>query len=325
MLGANCIILSHTWQSCEVIPYSDTYDVITDVTVVTGATLWTSPHDGDEFILILNEALWMGDTLQDTLVNPNQLRAYGAAVKDNPFAPSPLKFEPPTGLTIPLTTMGTIIYCNTRAPNDHELSTLLHIHLSSSAAWDPHNVVFPTNRVEEEEHQPQISQISSISLLSSSANDLTSTIHDPMTFHSRLYTFFCLTTRLKQTMVHWPQEGQGYHQNTTQQILHSALLPLARRYRENCMYERPRIRGTVYTDTMDGQHKSLDGNKYTQLFATDFHFSAVYPMESKGLAEDELKQFIADFGVPDKIICDGSKEQTKTWDNVHGEGQEASY
>ena len=34
-------------------------------------------------------------------------------------------------------------------------------------------------------------------------------------------------------------------------------------------------------------------------------------MESKGLAGDALKQFIADFGVPDKIICDGSKEQTK--------------
>ena len=86
VLGANTIILSHTGQSCEVLPYSDTYDSITDVPVVTGATLWTSPHDGDEFILIFNEALWMGDTLQHTLINPNQLRAYGTIVQDNPFA-----------------------------------------------------------------------------------------------------------------------------------------------------------------------------------------------------------------------------------------------
>ena len=77
------------------------------------------------------------------------------------------------------------------------------------------------------------------------------------------------------------------------------------------MYERPRIQGVVYTDTIDRQHKSLDGNKFAQVFATDFHFSAVYPMESKGHDGDALKQFIADFGVPDKIICDGSKEQTK--------------
>ena len=99
--------------------------------------------------------------------------------------------------------------------------------------------------------------------------------------------------------------------NTTQRILRSALLPLAWRYRVAHMYERPRIRGIIYTDTMDGQYKSHDGNKYAQVFATEFHFPAVYPMESKGHAGDALKQFIADFGVPDKIICDGSKEQTK--------------
>ena len=128
----------------------------------------------------------MGNTLQHTQVNHYQLRAYGPTVQDNPFASSPLKFEPPTGPTIPLRTMGTIIYYNTRARRYHELSTLPHVHLSSSATWDPHNVVFPTHRVEEEEHQPQILQISSMPSLFSSANDLTSTIHDPATFHSRL-------------------------------------------------------------------------------------------------------------------------------------------
>ena len=334
VLGANCIILSHTGQSCKVMPYSDTYNAITDVPVVTGATLWTSPHDGEEFILVFNEALWMGDTLQHTLVNPNQLRAYGTTVQDNPFAPAPLQFEPPTGPTIPLASMGTIIYCNTRAPNDRELSTLPHIHLSSSATWDPHNVVFPTHRVEEEEHQTQILSTSSIS---TSANDLTSTIHDPANFHTRL---------ISSIQVHAPSkspeelpsvptfQSKGRHssvspqdlserwfiglkkakdtiKNTTQRILRSALLTLARRYRADRMYERPRIRSTIYTNTMDGQHKSLDGNKYAQVFPTDFHFSAVYPMESKGMAGDALKQFIADFGVPDQIICDGCKEQTK--------------
>ena len=163
-------------------PYSDTYDAITDVPVVTGATLSTSLHDGDEYILIFNEALWMGNTQQHTLVNPIQLQAYGTTVQDNPFASSPLKFEPPTGPIIPLTTMGTIIYCNTRTPSDHELSTLPHIPLSSPVTWDPHNVVFPTHCVEGGKHQPQISSISSIS---SSAN-LTSTIHYPTTFYSRL-------------------------------------------------------------------------------------------------------------------------------------------
>ena len=158
VLGANCVILLHTGQSCKVMPYSDTYDAITDVPVVTGATLWMSPHDGNEFILIFNEGLWMGNTLQHTLVYPNQLQVYSTTILDNPFAPSPLKFQPPTGPIIPLTTMGTIIYCNTHTPSDHELSTLPHIPLSSSATWDPHNVVFSTHRVEEEEHQRRFHQ-----------------------------------------------------------------------------------------------------------------------------------------------------------------------
>ena len=53
------------------------------------------------------------------------------------------------------------------------------------------------------------------------------------------------------------------------------------------------------------------GTNLLKYFATDFHFSAVYPIESKGYAGDAVKQFIADFELPDKLICDGSKEQTR--------------
>ena len=331
VLGANCVVLSHPGQTCEVMPYSDTYNAITDVPVVTGATLWTSPHDGDEYILIFNEALWMGDTLQHMPVNPNQLRAYGTTVQDNPFASSPLIFDPPNGPVIPLTTMGTIIYCTTRAPTDHELCSLPHIILSSSATWDPHNVVFLSNCLEGGEQNTYISSISS------TAHDLTATIHDPATFHSRLVSSIQVyapskppdelptTPTFQSKSRHSSVTPEDLSErwfiglklpkdtirSTTQRILRSALLPLARRYRADRMYERPRIRGVIYTDTMDGQHKSLDGNKFAQVFATDFHFSAVYPMESKGHTGEALKQFITDFGVPDKIICDSSKEQTK--------------
>ena len=98
--------------------------------------------------------------------------------------------------------------------------------------------------------------------------------------------------------------------STSQQLLRSAILPLARRYRADRMYERPRLRGVVYTDTMHGHFKSLDGNKYAQIFATEDYFAVVYPMESKALAGDALKEFITDYGVPDKIIMDGAGEQT---------------
>ena len=61
---------------------------------------------------------------------------------------------------------------------------------------------------------------------------------------------------------------------------------------------------------MGGWHKSLDGNKYAQVFANDSFFAVYYPMEKKSSAGQALKQFIAEFGVPDRIICDSSGEQT---------------
>ena len=97
---------------------------------------------------------------------------------------------------------------------------------------------------------------------------------------------------------------------TTQRIVRSAIMPLAHQYRADRMFERPRIRGTIYTDTMAGRCQSLDGNKYAQIFGNESFFTACYPMESKSQAGEALKQFIEDFGIPDKIVCDGSGEQT---------------
>ena len=76
------------------------------------------------------------------------------------------------------------------------------------------------------------------------------------------------------------------------------------------MYERPHICGTIYTNTMGGRHKSLDGNKYAQVFANDLFFAVSYTMDKKSSARQALKQFIVDFGIPDQIVCDGLGEQT---------------
>ena len=76
------------------------------------------------------------------------------------------------------------------------------------------------------------------------------------------------------------------------------------------MYKYPRLHGAVYTATMHGHFKSLDGNKYAQVFAKEDYFAVAYPMESKALASNALKEFIADYGVPDKIIADGTGELT---------------
>jgi hypothetical protein len=62
---------------------------------------------------------------------------------------------------------------------------------------------------------------------------------------------------------------------------------------------------------MDGRCKSLEGNRYAQVFANKAYFSRMYPMDSKSKAGDALRLFCQEFGVPERLTFDGSKEQTK--------------
>ena len=83
------MILNYTGKECDVSPYRDDYDPISNVPIVTAATAWQSSYTGQTYILVFNEALWMGDTMSNTLVNPNQLRHFGTTVQDNPMSNLP--------------------------------------------------------------------------------------------------------------------------------------------------------------------------------------------------------------------------------------------
>ena len=63
------------------------------------------------------------------------------------------------------------------------------------------------------------------------------------------------------------------------------------------------------TDILDGRTKSLDGNRYVQVFANKGYVSNSYSMNSKSKAGGDLKIFCRDFGIPEKLIFGGSKEQ----------------
>jgi hypothetical protein len=96
---------------------------------------------------------------------------------------------------------------------------------------------------------------------------------------------------------------------TTQRLKRSAVMPLARRYRADRMFERKRLRGMWASDTMDGRVKSLDGNRYAQVFANGSFFAEIYPMATKASAGLALKEFCNELGIPDELTIDGSKEQ----------------
>ena len=332
VLGKNCVILSYTGRECDVAPYSDQYEPLNGIPVVTGATAWTSPETGETQILVFHEALWFGDRLDHSLINPNQVRHFGVTLDDNPFVGDMgIKFDPDDdAIDIPFSSMGTTIYFDSRTPTESELQTCPKVYLTSKTEWDPRSVKFPGGRprIEEGDIGNSISKVSLSAIRRHQVRSIqdgtapevgvAGTIYDPVEFSARLISKIRVSSinQDEYTMDDLPDRRTFYSKErktsvdprdlaerwgislakaiqtlkaTTQRIVRSAVLPLARRYRADRMFERPRIRGMMYSDTLDGKYKSLDGNRYAQVFANESFFVASYPIPTKGYAGDAFE------------------------------------
>ena len=360
VFGRNFVQLQATGRECSVSPYSDAYEAIHSVPIVSAATAWTSPRTTETYILVFHEGLWMGETMDHSLVNPNQMRAYGVTVQENPFSTSPLYLQAPDDdFVIPLQTKGTNVIMETRSPTDEELQNCRQIELSLPQYWDPHTVRFPnaTRSVEEEItelHHERKRITSSLSTLTPSLEEIDDSdsdndsangcpeIFDLDRMQQRLISGVraseapplrtVSSTRQQDVPIVPTFQSKSRHSDvtasdlserwcislfqatetlkrTTQRFVRSAILPLSRRYRADRMFELPRLRGDWFTDTLDGRVKSKDGNKHAQVFANKSYFASVFPMETKGQAGEALSTFCKTFGVPDRLIFDGSREQ----------------
>ena len=122
--GSNCTVLNFTGKECDVSPFRDDYTPISNAKICNAATAWQSHHTRQTYILVLNEGLWMGDSMGHSLINPNQLRDFGTRVQDNPMADVPLAIiSEDSEFCMELEMAGTIIFADTFTPLDADLAT----------------------------------------------------------------------------------------------------------------------------------------------------------------------------------------------------------
>ena len=115
--GSNYIFMHFTGKECDIAPYTDPYKTIKAVPIVLAETAYDKPETGENMIIMLNEVIWMGETMDHILVNPNQLRAYGMTVQDNPFTEAPIFISTEDHeFMILLSSKGTILGVTTRNP-----------------------------------------------------------------------------------------------------------------------------------------------------------------------------------------------------------------
>ena len=96
---------------------------------------------------------------------------------------------------------------------------------------------------------------------------------------------------------------------TTQKLVRSAVMPLARRYRADCMFEVRRVHGMMSTDTMDARCNSIHAEKYLQVFGNKELFVEAYPIKRKADCHEGLEKFVRKYGAMERLIYDRSPEQ----------------
>ncbi len=177
-LGSNFVPLHYTGRVCDVSPYnSNTYHPERDVPIVTGATAYTDQATGQVYILVINEGLWFGQKLTNSLINPNQLRYAGVAVQDNPFHTTDPMAITHDDIVFPLQSMGTTIFFDTSTPSQYELDHSPHIILTLDTEWNPHTVQLAAVQSAEAEDmfgdtEPGLQQISSVYCFEEMAENL---------------------------------------------------------------------------------------------------------------------------------------------------------
>jgi hypothetical protein len=148
--GSNCKVLAETGEKVSVTPFSKSYTAMSDIPIATVATAYDDPTTGEVTLLIIHEALYLGDRLGHTLLCPNQLRANGLTVQETPCqydSESSHAITTVEGRVLPMFIHGVFSYLPTRLPTDVELSSdCERIELTSDKPWTPYS----TDLAEEE-------------------------------------------------------------------------------------------------------------------------------------------------------------------------------
>src|SRR5210317_309608 len=328
-LGRNFIILGYTQRVAEVYPF-DANMPPTRVPIVSGATAYDVPGSNETIILVVNEGLYFGTKLDHSLFNPNQIRSYKIPVWDNPFD----EMRPDMGIDlgsyfVPFQSKGTKIRFKSRSPTERELAECCHVNITSKIPWTPESVQlsevisnegdkdkmedprsnsFDLRQVDPLLDPSQWRQVSQIQAYDHRSLD----VPVRRTFESSKRHPRASAEELSERWGISVERARATLKATLQRSTRSAILPLARRYRADRMYDRPRLSGKFSTDTAYFKCKSIRGKTASQVYFHKCGFYKTYHIERVNDAQigPTLPRFISDFGIPEKLTMDGAAVQT---------------
>lgn len=332
---------------CTVNGFMDGLGSAERIEICTGATAWDSEH-GETLILIFGQGLWFGNQMNKSLVNPNQCRAYGISVCDDPFDPySELGFYDNASETnIPMEMHGSFCTMLTRCPTQEELEECRWIIMSNESHWDPTDpfthlhsnrkrsaaastseydsalfAVAPelvpeefvrrisATRAHEQGPKRQRTEPKEPLYIPPTPFPNTAMDNEAM-FTSERHHKVSVDNLARKWMI-GRKRAKATIQATTQEAIRSALHPLTRRYRTDLMQmKHRRLNCTFYTDFLFAKRKSISQNTGAQLWTDGEGYVFVDPQRSKKLSHISLDNLANTVGIPNMIFSDGANEET---------------
>ena len=137
--GSNCIPLGPAGPRVNVHAFAPRYGTKM-YHIRTAVTVWMDESNGNEYLLVFHQCIFLGKDMKHTLVNPNQLHHCGLIVHD-----CPKQFDrksqhsvmvPAHDPTIPLKMRGVISGFHTRLPSSTDVESLPHVKMTRDV-WDP--------------------------------------------------------------------------------------------------------------------------------------------------------------------------------------------
>lgn len=153
VVGSECFIIRWTGRNAEVNAFSPELEALQAVPIVDAALLYECPVTGQEYLLVVRNALYV-KSMRHNLIPPFIMREAGVRVNDVPKIHSKdptiehhsISFKD-SDLRIPLSLWGIFSYFVTRAPTKTQMSECEEVYLltPNGERWDPHTDVYAHN------------------------------------------------------------------------------------------------------------------------------------------------------------------------------------
>jgi len=159
--GKGWVVGSYTGIQADVDGFHDSMETVKNVPVATCLSAFDHP-DGHTYIVVANQALFFGETMEHSLIPPAQVQNNNMVCNIFPKHCSNGKsifriFDNWANAHLHFSLYGCIAYLPTRLPMEHELANCDQIYLTSDEPWDPYSQEFgeherpflPTNQCYE--------------------------------------------------------------------------------------------------------------------------------------------------------------------------------